>query len=36
MHWKIDNCVLILLKAFSNTSGSVLKIETNKNGAKFP
>ena len=37
--WKIDNYVLILLKmdlaTFSNTSGNVLKIVTNKNGAKF-
>ena len=35
-----DNYVLILLKmycrAFSNTSGYVLKIVTNKNGAKSP
>ena len=38
--WKIDDHVLILLKmywkTFSNTSGNVLKIETNRNGAKFP
>ena len=38
--WKIDNYVLVLLKiywtTFSNTSGNVLKIVTNKNGAKFP
>ena len=37
--WKIDNHVLILLKmywtTFSNTSVNVLKIVTNKNGAKF-
>ena len=39
-HWKIDNYVIILRKmyrkTFSNTSGNVLKIETIKNGAKFP
>ena len=38
--WKIVNYVLILLKmhwtAFINTSGNVLKIVTNKNGAKCP
>ena len=37
--WKIDNYVFILLKmywsTFSNISGNVLKIVTNKNGAKF-
>ena len=37
---KIDNYVLTLLKmywtTFSNTSGNVSKIVTNKNGAKFP
>ena len=37
---KIDNYVLVLLKmywtTFSNTSGNVLKVVTNKNGAKFP
>ena len=37
--WKIDNYLFILLKmywsTFSNTSGNVLKIVTNKNGAKF-
>ena len=38
--WKIDNYVFILLKmyrmTFSKTSDNVLKIETNKNDAKFP
>ena len=38
--WKIDNYVLILLKlywrTFSNTTGNVLKIVTDKKGAKFP
>ena len=38
--WKMGNCILILLKmywaTFSNTSGSVLEIVTNKNGATFP
>ena len=38
--WKIDNYVLVLLKmywmTFSNTSGNVLIVVTNKNGAKFP
>ena len=38
--WKIDNYVLILLKiywtTFSNTSGNMLKIVTNKNGANLP
>ena len=37
--WEIDNYVLILLKmywtTFSNTSGNVLKIVTNKNDANF-
>ena len=38
--WKIDNYVLVLLKMYwmtlSNTSGNVLIVVTNKNGAKFP
>ena len=38
--WKIDNYVLTLLKmyckTFSKASGNVLKIVTNKIGAKFP
>ena len=38
--WKIDSDVLILLQmywtTFSNSFGNVLKIVTDKNGAKFP
>ena len=37
---KIDNYVLILMRmywrTFSNSSGNVLKIVSNKNGTKFP
>ena len=39
MHWKIDSHVITLLEMywtiFSNTSGNVLKIVTNKDVAKF-